>query len=418
MRSKDSFRVAFFLRRNVLKNGESPVFMRITVNGQRAENNIQKSILPNLWSQAKERASGTSRTAVDLNRFIEEARIKVHAIVTELQQENEPVTATIVQQRFYGINSKKKKEKTILEVIQAHNDEAEKLIGKDYTKTTVYRYKSMMRYLGEMIKKEYNVDDLPLSEFTGEVIRAYEVFLKTEKDLCQNTLIRYMKALKKITNRCIANDWIKKDPFVGIKFKEVPTEPDFLTIEELNRIYECEPGCKRLEVVRDIFLMSAFTGLAFSDVSQLAPEHIVRDNAGNLWIRKHRQKTRQISNIPLLDIPAAILKKYEGNKKAAQKGVLLPVPANQVMNRYLKEIATICKIDKYLTTHVARHTYATVCLSQGVSLKNVSKMLGHASVKMTEHYARVLDTSILREMNEIRDAMNFSNLGRQATAEG
>lgn len=418
MRSKDSFRVAFFLRRNVLKNGESPVFMRITVNGQRAENNIQKSILPNLWSQAKERTSGTSRTVVDLNRFIEEARIKVHAIVTELQQENEPVTTTVVQQRFYGINPKKKKEKTILEVIQDHNDEAEKLIGKDYTKTTVYRYKSMMRYLGEMIKKEYNVDDLPLSEFTGEVIRAYEVFLKTEKDLCQNTLIRYMKALKKITNRCIANDWIKKDPFVGIKFKEVPTEPDFLTIEELNRIYECEPGCKRLEVVRDIFLMSAFTGLAFSDVSQLAPEHIVRDNAGNLWIRKHRQKTRQISNIPLLDIPAAILKKYEGNKKAAQKGVLLPVPANQVMNRYLKEIATICKIDKYLTTHVARHTYATVCLSQGVSLKNVSKMLGHASVKMTEHYARVLDTSILREMNEIRDAMNFSNLGHQATAEG
>lgn len=417
MRSKDSFRVAFFLRRNVLKNGESPVFMRITVNGQRAENNIQKSILPNLWSQAKERASGTSRTAVDLNRFIEEARIKVHAIVTELQQENEPVTAIVVQQRFYGINPKKKKEKTILEVIQAHNDEAETLIGKDYTKTTVYRYKSMKRYLEEMIKKNYEVDDLPLSEFTGEVIRAYEVFLKTEKDLCQNTLIRYMKALKKITNRCIANDWIKKDPFVGIKFKEVPTEPDFLTIEELNRIYECEPGCKRLEVVRDMFLMSAFTGLAFSDVSQLTAEHIVRDNAGNLWIRKHRQKTRQISNIPLLDIPAAILKKYEGNKKAVQKGVLLPVPANQVMNRYLKEIATICKIDKYLTTHVARHTYATVCLSQGVSLKNVSKMLGHASIKMTEHYARVLDTSILREMNEIRDAMNFSNLGQQAKAE-
>lgn len=275
----------------------------------------------------------------------------------------------------------------------------------------------MKHYLGELIKKNYDVDDLPLSQFTGEVIRAYEVFLKTEKDLSQNTLIRYMKALKKITDRCIANDWIHKDPFVGIKFREEPTEPEFLTIEELSRIYECDPGCKRLEVVRDMFLMSAFTGLAFSDVSQLTSEHIVKDNGGNLWIRKHRQKTRQISNIPLLDIPAAILKKYEGDKKASKKGVLLPVPTNQVMNRYLKEIATICKIDKYLTTHVARHTYATVCLSQGVSLKNVSKMLGHASVKMTEHYARVLDNSILREMNEIRDAMNFSNLGQQAKEE-
>ncbi|MCX4263720.1 MAG: site-specific integrase [Muribaculaceae bacterium] len=416
MRSKDSFRVAFFLRSNVLKNGEQPVFMRITVNGQRAENNIQKSILPNLWNQAKERAIGSGRTAVDLNRFIEEARIKVHQIVTELQQNDEPVNAKVVQQRFYGINPNKKTERTILEVIQSHNDDAEKLIGIDFAKTTVLRYKSMKRYLAEMIKKNYDVDDLPLSQFTGEVIRAYEVFLKTEKDMSQNTLIRYMKALKKITNRCIANDWIHKDPFVGIKFREEPTEPEFLTIEELNRIYECEPGCKRLEVVRDMFLMSAFTGLAFSDVSQLTSEHIVRDNAGNLWIRKHRQKTRQISNIPLLDIPAAILKKYEGDKKAAKKGVLLPVPANQVMNRYLKEIATICKIDKYLTTHVARHTYATVCLSQGVSLKNVSKMLGHASVKMTEHYARVLDTSILREMNEIRDAMNFGNLGQQSKA--
>lgn len=416
MRSKDSFRVAFFLRSNVLKNGEQPVFMRITVNGQRAENNIQKSILPNLWNQAKERAIGSGRTAVDLNRFIEEARIKVHQIVTELQQNDEPVNAKVVQQRFYGINPNKKTERTILEVIQSHNDDAEKLIGIDFAKTTVLRYKSMKRYLAEMIKKNYDVDDLPLSQFTGEVIRAYEVFLKTEKDMSQNTLIRYMKASKKITNRCIANDWIHKDPFVGIKFREEPTEPEFLTIEELNRIYECEPGCKRLEVVRDMFLMSAFTGLAFSDVSQLTSEHIVRDNAGNLWIRKHRQKTRQISNIPLLDIPAAILKKYEGDKKAAKKGVLLPVPANQVMNRYLKEIATICKIDKYLTTHVARHTYATVCLSQGVSLKNVSKMLGHASVKMTEHYARVLDTSILREMNEIRDAMNFGNLGQQSKA--
>lgn len=393
------------------------MFMRITVNGQRAENNIQKSILPNLWNQAKERAIGSGRTAVDLNRFIEEARIKVHQIVTELQQNDEPVNAKVVQQRFYGINPNKKTERTILEVIQSHDDDAEKLIGIDFAKTTVLRYKSMKRYLAEMIKKNYDVDDLPLSQFTGEVIRAYEVFLKTEKDMSQNTLIRYMKALKKITNRCIANDWIHKDPFVGIKFREEPTEPEFLTIEELNRIYECEPGCKRLEVVRDMFLMSAFTGLAFTDVSQLTEDHIVTDNDGNKWIRKPRQKTKQMSNIPLLDIPLAIIEKYQGDKKAAKKGVLLPIPCNQVMNRYLKEIATICKIDKYLTTHVARHTYATVCLSQGVSLKNVSKMLGHASVKMTERYARVLDSSILRDMNSIRDTMNLGKPKKQKVKE-
>ena len=410
MRSKTNFRVSFFLKKaKLLKNGEASVAMRITVDGQRVENNIRKSILTNLWNQSKERAKGTSTAAVDLNRFIEDARIRIHQIVTELQQTGAEINPLIVQQRFYGVGQVRKQERTILQVIQEHNDEAKQLIGKDFVEITWRRYETMKRYLGELIKHKYGVDDLPLSDFTGEVIRAYEVYLKTEKDLCQNTLIRYMKALKKITNRCLANDWIQKDPFAGIKFREEPTEPEFLTLEEVDRIYNCNPGSKRLEVIRDMFLMSAFTGLAFTDVSQLTEDHIVTDNDGNKWIRKPRQKTKQMSNIPLLDVPLAIIEKYQGDKKAAKKGVLLPIPCNQVMNRYLKEIATICKINKHLTMHTARHTYATLCLSQGVSLKNVSKMLGHASVKMTERYARVLDSSILRDMNAIRDTLNLGN---------
>lgn len=410
MRSKTNFRGSFFLKKaKLLKNGEASVAMRITVDGQRVENNIRKSILPNLWDQSKERAKGTSTAAVDLNRFIEDARIRIHQIVTELQQTGAEINPLIVQQRFYGVGQVRKQERTILQVIQEHNDEANQLIGKDFVEITWRRYETMKRYLGELIKQKYGVDDLPLSNFTGEVIRAYEVYLKTEKDLCQNTLIRYMKALKKITNRCLANDWIQKDPFAGIKFREEPTEPEFLTLEEVDRIYNCNPGSKRLEVIKDMFLMSAFTGLAFTDVSQLTEDHIITDNDGNKWIRKPRQKTKQMSNIPLLDVPLAIIEKYQGDKKAAKKGVLLPIPCNQVMNRYLKEIATICKINKHLTMHTARHTYATLCLSQGVSLKNVSKMLGHASVKMTERYARVLDSSILRDMNAIRDTLNLGN---------
>ncbi len=380
--------MSFFLKKaKLLKNGEASVAMRITIDGQRVENNIRKRILTNLWDQSKERAKGTSAAATDLNRFIEDARIRIHQIVTELQQSGAEINPLIVQQRFYGVGQVRKQERTILQVIQEHNDEAHKLIGKDFVEITWRRYETMKRYLGELIKQKYDVDDLPLSDFTGEVIRAYEVYLKTEKDLCQNTLIRYMKALKKITNRCIANDWIKNDPF--------------------DRIYNCNPGSKRREVIKDMFLMSAFTGLAFTDVSQLTDEHIVTDNDGNKWIRKPRQKTKQMSNIPLLDVPLAIIEKYRGDKKAAKKGVLLPIPCNQVMNRYLKEIAEICKINKHLTMHTARHTYATLCLSQGVSLKNVSQMLGHASVKMTERYARVLDSSILRDINAIRDTLNL-----------
>ena len=182
MRSKSNFRVSFFLKKaKLLKNGEASVAMRITVDGQRVENNIRKSILQNLWDQSKERAKGTSVAAVDLNRFIEDARIRIHQIVTELQQTGAEINPLIVQQLFYGVGQVRKQERTILQVIQEHNDEAKKLIGKDFVEITWRRYETMKRYLGELIKQKYGVDDLPLSDFTGEVIRAYEVYLKTRK---------------------------------------------------------------------------------------------------------------------------------------------------------------------------------------------------------------------------------------------
>ncbi len=156
-----------------------------------------------------------------------------------------------------------------------------------------------------------------------------------------------------------------------------------------------------------LMLLSCFTGLAFIDVQQLSPEHIVKDNNENLWIRKPRQKTKNMCNIPLLDIPLEILRKYADYPACKKKGVLLPVPCNQKMNSYLKEIADLCLIKKNLTTHTARHSYATsVCLANGVSIENVAKMLGHSNIKMTQHYARVLDSSILKDMNNVRDVLS------------
>ena len=198
-----------------------------------------------------------------------------------------------------------------------------------------------------------------------------------------------------------------KDPFLGIRFHEKEVVREFLTMDELQTIYRQEFPLERLTLVRDVFIFAAFTGLAFIDVQQLVPEHIVRDNNGNLWIRKPRQKTKNMCNIPLLDIPQEILRKYADHPTCRKKGVLLPVPCNQKMNSYLKEIADICMIRKNLTTHCARHSYATsVCLANGVSLENVAKMLGHSNIKMTQHYARVLDSSILRDMMQVGRAIS------------
>ena len=157
-----------------------------------------------------------------------------------------------------------------------------------------------------------------------------------------------------------------------------------------------------------LMLLSCFTGLAFIDVQQLSPEHIVKDNNGNLWIRKPRQKTKNMCNIPLLDIPLEILRKYADYPACKKKGVLLPVPCNQKMNSYLKEIADLCGIKKNLTTHTARHSFASViALANNVSLPNVAKMLGHSSTRMTQHYAKVLDQTILRDMQAVEKQLSI-----------
>lgn len=404
---RDSFRVLFFLKKTrLLKNGEASVCMRITVNGTRVENNIRKSIDPALWSQAKETARGKSRRACDLNTYIEEARIRLYQIFCELEQQNRPITAHLLQELFFG-QEKPEEVRTLLGTMQEHNDQCRALVGTDYALITVRRYESCRRYLAELIRQRYGKEDLPLAEVNGELVRAFAFYLKTEKGCQQNTVIRYMKCLKKITNLARANDWMAKDPFLGIRFHEKEVVREFLTMDELQTIYRKEFPLERLTLVRDVFIFAAFTGLAFIDVQQLAPEHIVRDNNGNLWIRKPRQKTKNMCNIPLLDIPQEILRKYADHPTCRKKGVLLPVPCNQKMNSYLKEIADICMIRKNLTTHCARHSYATsVCLANGVSLENVAKMLGHSNIKMTQHYARVLDSSILRDMMQVERAIS------------
>lgn len=404
---RDSFRVLFFLKKTrLLKNGEASVCMRITVNGTRVENNIRKSIDPALWSQAKETARGKSRRACDLNTYIEEARIRLYQIFCELEQQNRPITAHLLQELFFR-QEKPEEVRTLLGTMQEHNDQCRALVGTDYALITVRRYESCRRYLAELVRQRYGKEDLPLTEVNGELVRAFAFYLKTEKGCQQNTVIRYMKCLKKITNLARANDWMAKDAFLGIRFHEKEVVREFLTMDELQTIYRKEFPLERLTLVRDIFIFAAFTGLAFIDVQQLAPEHIVRDNNGNLWIRKPRQKTKNMCNIPLLDIPQEILRKYADHPTCRKKGVLLPVPCNQKMNSYLKEIADICMIHKNLTTHTARHSYATsVCLANGVSLENVAKMLGHSNIKMTQHYARVLDSSILRDMMQVERAIS------------
>ena len=403
---RNTLSVLFIIKKaKLLKNGEAPICMRITVNKRVAEVMIKRSIPVDLWNQKKECSKGKDRVATELNHYINTVRAKVLQIHRELEIDNKPITADIIKDCFYG---RDKAQRSLLEVYAEHNEKCSALIGKEYTESTVTKFDTSINRLKEYIRSCYHRDDIMLAELDGQFIRDFDFWLKTEKHCQNNSALKHLKNLKKVVRIALANDWIKKDPFYGIHFKQEEVNVEFLSREELDILMNKDFAIKRLEQVRDIFVFCCFTALAFVDVQQLRREHLIKDNNGALWIRKARQKTSQMCNIPVLSIPQRILRKYEDNAECIKKGVLLPVISNQRMNAYLKEIADLCGITKRLTTHVARHTAATIVfLANDVSMENVSKILGHSNIRMTQHYARVLDSSIMRDMENVEK--NFCN---------
>lgn len=400
---KETFSLMFYIKKTkLLKNGEAPICLRISVKCQYAEIMIKRSIPVNLWDQKKENSKGKAYTDKELNHYLDSVKARVYLIQRELETECKQVTAMAIRDRY---NGKGDSFKTLVEIYEEHNAQCRKLIGIDFTESTVDKFDTSLSHLKEFMEHDYRRNDIPLFEIDNKFVKDFEIYLKTVRGCQHNSSLKHLKNLKKVIRIAQANGWIKKDPFFGIKFSYEDTGIEFLTREELETIANKEFAIPRLAQVRDIFVFCCFTALAFIDVKQLSKEHIIKDNEGNLWINKDRQKTGVMCNVPVLPIAAQILKKYESHPECNKKGVLLPVLSNQKMNSYLKEIADLCGITKNLSTHLARHTAATVVfLANEVKIENVARILGHRKLQMTQHYAKVLDSSIMRDMASVKNS--------------
>lgn len=393
--------ILFYIKRTkLLKNGNAPIFVRITVNKERAEFGLKKSIDPKLWNESKQRAIGKSSSAEDINGAIDKTIKKIEATTTYLSMQDVELTSELIKENIVG---KKEDRRTILKIFKSHNENARKLIGKNFAKDTVERYETSYMHTKNFIKWQYKREDMPLDQINQQFISNYELYFKTVRNCSHNTTVKYLKNFKKIVRIALNNDWMKKDPFANIKFKLEPVEPVFLTNEELLKIINKKITIKRIEKVRDVFVFSCFTGLAFSDVKTLRLKHFTLDKEVDTWINKKRKKTGQLSTLLVLDAAKRMLEKYKNHPDVQEKGMLLPVISNQKTNQYLKEIADICGIDKNLSSNSARHTFATtVMLENDVPLEVVSKALGHSNIKMTQHYARTTQKLIKRNMDKIK----------------
>ena len=401
-----TFSVLFYPRGNdVDKNGNAPIYLRITVNGKRSEFSIKRKVLLTKWNSEAGKVRGTTADVRELNRYMDSIKVKVNKIQETLLENKELITSEIIKNIYLGKNLK---HKMLLEIFQAHNDKIERLVGKEFAPGTIERYKTAKKHVSDYINLEYGVADIPVKDVDHKFISGLEYYLKTERKCAHNTAIKYVTNFKKIIRIAFAYDWINKDPFLNWKAKLKIVERQFLTKEEIQKMVEKELHAERLDQVKDIFLFSCYTGLAYADVKKLSQNDLVIGIDGDKWIKIKRSKTDTRSSIPLLPTALDILDKYNGHPDVSNKGRLLPVLSNQKMNAYLKEIAVLSKINKNLTFHLARHTFATsVTLSNGVPIESVSKMLGHKSLRTTQHYAKILDRKVSDDMKILRNKLEI-----------
>jgi site-specific recombinase XerD len=396
------FSFIFYIKRSKAdQNGKANIYLRITFNGKRAELSISKKVDVNKWVASAGKLKGGSAEAQQLNGYIDGIANKVHKIHQKLVEDNKIISALTIRDIFCG---KDENQKMLLKIFQDHNNQVEKLVGKDFAPGTLERYKTAKKHVQAFIKLEYKLVDVNVKDVNHKFIHGFEYYLKTERNCSHNTAIKYITNFKKIIRIAYANDWISKDPFYNWKARLKTIDREFLSKEEIQKLVEKELTIKRLDQVKDIFIFSCFTGLAYADVKKLAKNDIVIGIDGDRWIKTKRTKTNTRSNIPLLTTAEAILEKYSEHPDVVQSQFLLPVLSNQKMNAYLKEIADVCEINKNLTFHLARHTFATtVTLTNGVPIESVSKMLGHKSLKTTQHYAKILDRKVSEDMQALKN---------------
>lgn len=410
MRNQAStFKVLFYLRKNrIAKDGTCAIMVRITLSGDMLAFNSKLSARPDQWDTAKGRMKATSKANKEKNLALDEIMTSIFNHYRIIERRESVVTVEKIRNAFLGFDDRRD---TLLTLFGRYLDNAQKLEGISKSKATVQKYERCYKRLFDFMKKVYHISDISLKDMKYEFIVDFESYLRRDCGCCNNTAAKFIQTLRMIVIYARNNGAIFSDPFVNYKIHLEQVDRGFLTMEELKIIAEKEIKIKRLAQVRDIFLFSCFTGLAYIDVFNLMPEHIKPGPDGKMWIMTHRQKTNTMVTVPLLPIPLEILRKYEGKCK---NGKVLPMLSNQRLNSYLKELADICGINKRITFHLARHTFATtITLANGMPMETVSKLLGHTQIKTTQIYARITNEKLRRDMANLSsqlDSMNLPNV--------
>ena len=397
--AKNHANILFWLYKSkVNKQGTVPLYLRVTYLNQRKNHSTGFNVNPTKWDAKKRAMKGAGEDARQVNAYILQTQSRLMELFNEMLKQRD----VNVEVQLDRLMDKDVDTHTLLELVENHNKDFEARIGTDYTFSTFEKYDILRRKLEVFIPRTYNKKDIRLKDLTVKFMTEFDFYLKNHDKNQHNTATKYLKNLKKIINVAVVNGWLKENPFVAVKSCYKDVDRVYLTQAELNALEAKQFALARLNLVRDLFLFQCYTGLAYSDMARLTIKNVSPGIDGSQWIITRRKKTDIRSAIPLLLQAEELINKYR-TEKQSEHTLLLPVYSIQKFNAYLHEIAELCGIHKNLTSHVGRRTFATtIALANGIGLETISKILGHATTKITAQYAVVTDHKVGQDMAQLR----------------
>ena len=386
--NQEDVKVVFYLKKNESNaEGRCPIMGRLTVGETECVFSAKMLAPRSLWTSG--RAKGKSTEAVEINRWLDELRASALAIYREQSAVRDRVTAEEIKCLLLGMAYG---QETLLDYFSSFIEHFEKRVGVNRTAKSARSYRCAYEHVAQFLSERLRLSDIPFSALDRSFVDKFDLHLRTERKLAPNTIILYMSRLHTVINKAIAAGIITADPFAGYEPPHPERRRRYLTREELQRLMTTPLPSSRLYLVRDLFLFSCYTGISYGDMCRLTAANLETAEDGTVWIKAAREKTHVKFEIPLLDLPLHIIDKY---RDIVPDGKLLPMYGNSELNKGLKHLAAACGIDRKLTFHMARHTYATeITLSHGVPMETVSRMLGHSRVDTTQIYAQVTDNKI------------------------
>lgn len=392
-------KILFLIARNRLnKMGKCSIRCRITYNQERYEFATGFFINPNHWHSKQQQAKPPNDDNSFINSQLSLIKSKINQAFLYLQVNNPEFKIDDLMSQYKGVPIKK--DLGLIEVYKLYLVRIKKLINIEIKLVTFKKYEESLTHLNDFVKWKFKASDIKLKDIHSNFITEYEYYLKTEKRLQLSTLNKAIQRFRKVLTFAISQNYLAKDPFILYKAKREKKEVIFLDSIELQKLENHYFEIKRVQQIKDLFIFCCYTGLGFTEMINLKTSDIIKGFDGELWLDIRRNKTQKSYRVPLLQQAKNILELYRNDSREA----VFPRLSNPKFNAYLKEVAAVVGIEKNLTHHIARKTFATtVLLYNDVPMEIVSELLGHSNMLITqESYGKVVQRKVSEEMNKLK----------------